>query len=102
MLVIWSALMLQPRKTSKLYAFNYKLQILFAMQECRNLNFYSKLNMAELSPASLLFKWFGKREWDAIASKFNIMPSDYVGEAIQKICAVFAEVAIDLKNYQYI
>ena len=41
--------------------------------------------MAELSPASLLFKWFGKREWDSIAVKYNIMPSDYVGEVSKAI-----------------
>jgi len=51
----------------------------------RNLNFDSKLNMAELYPASLLFKWFGKREWDSIAVKYHIMPSDYVDEITNKI-----------------
>ena len=64
----------------------------------RKLNFYSKLNMAELSPASLLFKWFGKQELDAIAAKYNIMPSDYVGEATNKIWTVFTEVARELEH----
>ena len=31
-------------------------------------------NIAESSPASVLYKWFGKREWDKIAtdSRLNI------------------------------
>jgi len=64
----------------------------------RNLNFYNKLNMAESSPASLLFKWFGKRDWDSIAAKYNIMPADYVGEATNKIWTVFTEVATELEK----
>ena len=54
--------------------------------------------MAESSPASLLFKWFGKRDWDTIAAKYNIMPSDYVGEATNTIWTVFTEVATELEK----
>ena len=54
--------------------------------------------MAELSPASLLFKWFGKREWDSIADKYNIIPSDFVSEVTNKIWTVFTEVARQLET----
>ena len=69
------------------------------------MNFYSKLNTAELSPASLLYKWFGKREWDKIATdtKYNIMPMDFASGIAYKIWTVFAEVAKNLEklDFQY-
>jgi hypothetical protein len=66
----------------------------------RNLNFYSKLNMAESSPASVLYKWFGKREWDKIATdtKYNIMPTDFASGIAKKIWTVFTEVAKNLEK----
>ena len=54
--------------------------------------------MAELSPASILYKWFGKREWDTIATKYNILPTDYAGGATNKVWAVFTETAKELEN----
>ena len=56
--------------------------------------------MAELSPASILDKWFGKREWDrpTMATKYNILPTDYAGAATNKVWAVFTETAKELEN----
>ena len=54
--------------------------------------------MAELSPATLLFKWFGKREWHSIAVKYNLITTDYVGEVTNKMWTVFTEVARELEN----
>jgi len=61
------------------------------------MNFYGKLNMAELSPASLLFKFFDKHEWDAIAAKYSY-DYNYVDEATNTICTVFTKVARELEN----
>ena len=66
----------------------------------RNLNFYIKLNTAESSPAGLLYKWFGKREWDKIATdtKYNIMPTDFASGIANKIWTVFTDVAKNLEK----
>ena len=50
------------------------------------------------SPAGIVYKWFGKREWDTIATKYNILPWDYAGEATNKVWAVFTEAAKELEN----
>lgn len=43
------------------------------------------LNTMDFSPASLLFKWYGKQDYDAIALKYNILPIDQPFQIRDKI-----------------
>jgi hypothetical protein len=40
------------------------------------LNFYDRLKQCKLSPAYILYSWLGDRDFDAIASKYDIGKGD--------------------------
>lgn len=62
------------------------------------MNFLAKLNASVFSPANLLFKWFGKQDFDAIALKYNILHIDQPFQIRQKIKTSFSEFANNLSN----
>jgi len=64
----------------------------------RTMNFYLKLNTFDFSPASLLFQWFGKQDYDAIAFKYNILPTDHCFQIKEKITNFFMDFAYTLIN----
>ncbi len=59
----------------------------------RTLNFYAKLNAVDVSPANLLYKWFGEDDFTLIASKYGIVRSDQPFLIREKILSCFAETA---------
>ena len=59
----------------------------------RTLNFYAKLNAVDVSPANLLYKWFGEDDFTLIASKYGIVCSDQPFLIREKILSCFAETA---------
>ena len=40
--------------------------------DIRTLNFYEKLDAEDPNPACVLFKWFGKQEYDSLLTKYNL------------------------------
>ena len=64
----------------------------------RTMNFYDKLIALDSSPASLLFKWFGKRDFDEIAGKYNILLTDRPCTIRGKIQTLFNELARNLPS----
>ena len=64
----------------------------------RTMNFYVKLIALDSSPASLLFKWFGKRDFDEIAGKYNILLTDQPCTIRDKIQALFNELVRNLPS----
>jgi hypothetical protein len=62
--------------------------------DLRTLKFYAKLNFTNISsPASILYKWFGKSEFIDTACKYNITGSDQVSVYEAKISKSF-EISI--------
>ena len=55
----------------------------------RCLNFFHKLEADTATPASLLFKWFGRREKNTIALLYNITDSDNFNQFYKKIWSSF-------------
>ena len=54
--------------------------------------------MDMISPASLLYRWFGQDDFMAIASKYDILQNDPPNKYREKICKYFAELAGTLRN----
>ena len=58
--------------------------------------------MDTISPASLLYRWFGQEDFMAIASKYDILQNDPPYKYQEKICKHFAELAGKLHNSELV
>jgi hypothetical protein len=56
-------------------------------------NFYARINVEGFSPATLLYHWFGKEDSNEISNTYNILPTDSLLMAKEKIKASFCDVA---------
>ena len=63
------------------------------LHHIRILNFYAKLYSIDVSPANLLYKWFGEQDFEFIASKYNVGRSDQPFLIREKFLRWFAESA---------
>jgi Reverse transcriptase (RNA-dependent DNA polymerase) len=64
--------------------------------DCRTLNFYSRINISNYCPASILYNWFGKQEFYDIALKYGISDQDHRHSIKNKISAEFYAYANSL------
>jgi hypothetical protein len=64
----------------------------------RTLNFYTRLNELEFSPANLLFKWTGSPEFHAIAIKYNVVLGDQPYQIREKVHQFFSEAVNAMKD----
>ena len=68
--------------------FNWQLPLkLLVHLKC--LNFFNKLNAERFTPASVFYKWFGKRERNLIALLYDISERDRPNQFKDKIWATF-------------
>ena len=64
----------------------------------RTLNFYARIKNSEFLPANLLFNWFGREEFNGIASKYHILPMDQPFKFRDKIGNSFKDSCMELIN----